>query len=360
MLEVKELLDQLEQINDKLLLAKEKVDLKLIEQELVELNKQIAQPDFWDNPDVASVISQKVSFYQTTLETWKTVFRKLQNTKEMLSEISADEYEVMYEDFVKVLFDAKNLYLQTLLDGKFDKNSAILSVICGTGGKDAQDFTEILARMYGRYAEKRGFKVEILDETRSDEVGLKNISFLIEGINAYGYLKNEHGVHRLVRQSPFNSGNTRETSFAMVDVIPKIEMTEQVEINEEDLRIDVFRASGAGGQHVNTTDSAVRITHLPTGIVVSVQSDRSQHKNKDRAMQILQGRLQQLLVEQNALSVDELRGVKKEMSWGNQIRSYVLHPYKMVKDHRTGYEVNDCEAVFDGEIQDFIETKLVG
>lgn len=360
MVEIKELLIQLLSIKEKLTLAKDKIDLKLIEGQLITLNQEITMPDFWDNPEKASIVSQKVKFYQSTLETWKNIFSKLDNTIEMIKELNEDEYSLMFDDFHKVLVEANRLYINTLLDGKFDKNVAILTVVCGTGGKDAQDFTEMLGRMYSRYAEKQDFKVEILDETKAEEVGLKNISFLIEGINVFGYLKNEHGVHRLVRQSPFNSGNTRETSFAMVDVIPKVELSEQVEISESDLRIDVFRASGAGGQHVNTTDSAVRITHIPTGIVVSVQSDRSQHKNKDRAMQILQGKLQQLLVEQNALSVSELRGVKKEMSWGNQIRSYVLHPYKMVKDHRTGFEVSDCDKVFDGDLQGFIEAKLVG
>jgi peptide chain release factor 2 len=213
--------------------------------------------------------------------------------------------------------------------------------------------------MYLRYAEKQGFSVAILNEVQAEDVGLKSMTVVVRGINAYGYLKCEHGVHRLVRLSNFNSGNTRETSFAMVDVIPEIEFSTEVEIKDDELRVDVFRASGAGGQHVNTTDSAVRITHLPTGIVVSSQSDRSQHKNKEQALKMLAGKLAQQLVEQNVAAVDNLRGVKTEMSWGNQIRSYVLHPYKMVKDHRTGYEVSDCDSVFDGNIQEFIEAKLV-
>jgi peptide chain release factor 2 len=276
-----------------------------------------------------------------------------------LNGLSDEDFVVLREEYENLIATAKTLYIDTLLNDKYDHCSAILTVICGTGGKDAQDFTEMLARMYLRYADKQDYKVTVLSETRAEDVGLKNITLLVEGLNSYGYLKCEHGVHRLVRLSEFNSGNTRETSFAMVDVIPEIEQKDEVEINPVDLRVDLFRASGAGGQHVNTTDSAVRITHLPTGIVASSQSDRSQHKNKEQALKILNGKLVQQLLEQNVVAIDGLRGVKTEMSWGNQIRSYVLHPYKMVKDHRTSYEVSNCEAVFDGEISDFIEAKLV-
>lgn len=353
-------IDELKDFLSKLNLAKTKIDLNGLAKELADLQEKMKETTFWDDPAEASAVSQKASHLELKIESWNSIIGQLEEAIETAEGLTEVDFEVFSEEFEVLLVQAKKLYLETLLTGRFDRNAAILSVICGTGGKDAQDFTEMLAKMYVKYAEKQGFSLEKLDETRGEEVGLKNISFLISGENAYGYLKTEHGVHRLVRLSAFNSGNTRETSFAMVDVIPDIELSEEVEINPIDLRIDVFRASGAGGQHVNTTDSAVRITHLPTGIVVSSQNDRSQHKNKETALKMLYGKLHQLMSERNLSAVSDLRGIKTEMSWGNQIRSYVLHPYKMVKDHRTSHEVSDVDKVLNGEIQDFIEAKLVG
>ncbi len=348
-----------EELKAKINLASQKVDLELLRKEQSELAKQAEAEGFWSDPDTATKVSTKLKHLTQKINDWNSIISDLDGVLNLLKEVNEEDLADFEVEFESVFKRAQELYLASLLDGKYDANSAILSVVCGTGGKDAQDFTQMLARMYLRYTEKQGFNCTLLSETVAEDVGLKNITFLIEGENAYGYLKNEHGVHRLVRLSDFNSGNTRETSFAMVDVIPEVELESQVEINSEDLKIDVFRASGAGGQHVNTTDSAVRITHLPTGIVVSSQSDRSQHKNKENALKMLFGKLIQLMQEKNIVAVDDLRGVKTEMAWGNQIRSYVLHPYKMVKDHRTGFEVSNPDKVFDGDIQSFIEAKLV-
>jgi peptide chain release factor 2 len=356
---LQEVRNEITDIQAKLLVAKEKVDLGKLSEECAVLKVKMEDVDFWNDAEEAATVSQRCKILELKIEEWQTIFNELEEAIVLLESMSEEDFEFMKSDILTVLKKSKSLYLDTLLSGKYDAAPAILTVVCGTGGKDAQDFTEMLARMYLKYAEKQGFSVKILSETKAEDVGLKNMSILINGLNAFGYLKCEHGVHRLVRLSEFNSGNTRETSFAMVDVIPEISLNDEVEIKSEDLRIDLFRASGAGGQHVNTTDSAVRITHIPTGLVVSCQNDRSQHKNKEQALKILSGKLVQQLEEQNVAKVDSLRGVKTEMSWGNQIRSYVLHPYKMVKDHRTSYEVSNCDAVFDGDIQGFIEAKLV-
>lgn len=248
--------------------------------------------------------------------------------------------------------------LQTLLDGEFDSNNAIISIHAGSGGVDAQDWAGMLFRMYTRWAERKGYRIKTLDLQRDDEEGIKNATLLIEGENAYGYLKNERGVHRLVRISPFDSNARRHTSFASLDVSPELDDDITVEIAPEDIRVDTFRSSGAGGQHVNTTDSAVRITHLPTNIVVSCQNERSQHQNREVAMKVLTAKLIELKERENKERIDELRGDYGQITWGNQIRSYVFQPYTMVKDHRTNAEVGDVNRVMDGDIDYFINEKL--
>jgi len=250
------------------------------------------------------------------------------------------------------------LKLRTLLDGKYDQNNAIVSVHAGAGGTDAQDWAEMLFRMYTRWCEKKGYKSKLIDMQEDTEGGIKSATLLVEGENAYGYLKNEKGVHRLVRISPFDSSGRRHTSFASLDVIPEIDEDLDVEIDPDDLRIDTFRSSGAGGQHVNKTDSAIRITHLPTNIVVTCQNERSQHQNKDTAMKLLKSKLLELKEQEHKESLDELKGDYSQITWGSQIRSYVFHPYTMVKDHRTGAEVGNVNAVMDGDLDYFINEKL--
>jgi peptide chain release factor 2 len=245
-----------------------------------------------------------------------------------------------------------------MLAGPYDKNNAILELHPGAGGTESQDWAAILLRMYTRWAEDKGYKVEVVDYLPGEEAGIKSVTLLIKGHNAYGYLKAEKGVHRLVRNSPFDASGRRHTSFASVDVIPEIDDEIQVDIKPEDLKIDVFRSSGAGGQHVNTTDSAVRITHLPTGIVVTCQSERSQIQNRALAMQLLKARLYELKRQEQEEELAKLRGEQKEIAWGSQIRSYVFHPYSLVKDHRTGYETGNVQAVVDGALDPFIEAYL--
>jgi len=250
--------------------------------------------------------------------------------------------------------------LARMLSGEHDSNNAIVSINAGAGGTEAQDWAEMLLRMYLRYCEQKGFKTEITDYQPGEEAGIKSVTFTVEGDHSYGWLRAEKGIHRLVRISPFDANAKRHTSFSSVFVFPEISDDIEVEINEKDLRVDTYRSSGAGGQHVNKTDSAIRITHLPTGIVVSCQNERSQHKNRSVAMKQLKARLYEVEQRKKEEEAEALGGVKKEIAWGSQIRSYVLHPYRMVKDHRTGFEVGNADAVLDGDLEDFIEAYLMG
>lgn len=266
-----------------------------------------------------------------------------------------DEIVLSYEHVNKTLED---MTLETLLSGKYDKSNAILTFHAGAGGTEAQDWAQMLMRMYQMWAAKRGFECETLDFLDGDEAGIKSATILISGLNAYGYAKSEKGVHRLVRISPFDASGRRHTSFASVEVMPEIEDDIEVKINPEDLRVDTYRASGAGGQHINKTDSAIRITHIPTGVVVSCQTERSQHKNRETAMKMLKSKLVQIAEQQHKDKIEDIKGVQKEIAWGSQIRSYVFHPYTMVKDHRTNYEVGNIGAVMDGALDGFINAYL--
>ena len=353
---------QLEEIKSLIEVGLKKVDLASKKKELVVLNESMQAPDFWNNREKAQEVSQRASNINKLIAVWEGITGECQELIEMLPEISpekdqkaADEYKAMV---VNLAERWRKLEISTFLSGKYDENNAIVSIHAGTGGTDAADFAEMLMRMYLRYGERMGFEVEIMDKSVGEEAGIKSASFLVKGQFAYGYLKGEGGVHRLVRMSPFNSKGTRETSFVLVEVLPEINYSEEVKINPEDLRVDVYRSGGKGGQNVNKTDSAVRITHIPTGLVVASQNERSQLQNKEWCMKMLHSKLLDLMEKQHAKEIKDLKGAVKDIAWGSQIRSYVLHPYKMVKDHRTDYEEGNPERVLDGELDGFIEAEL--
>ncbi len=357
-----EIKSQLEEIKALIEQGLKNVNLPEKKKELDQLNQEMQNPNFWDDTEKAQEISQRASNINKLIETWEKIQGECEELLGLLPEIhpdkdpkAADEYRAMVENLQA---NWRKLEISTFLSGKYDENNAIVSIHAGTGGTDAQDFAEMLMRMYLRYAERMGFATELIDKSTGDEAGIKSATFTIKGEFAYGYLKGENGVHRLVRLSPFNSKNTRETSFAQVEILPEMHQSQQINIKEDDLRVDTFRAGGHGGQSVNTTDSAVRITHLPTGVVVQCQNERSQLQNKEQAMKVLMAKLADLMEKEQAKELSELKGGKTEMSWGNQMRSYVLHPYKMVKDHRTDYEESDPDKVLDGELDGFIEAEL--
>lgn len=319
-------------------------------------------PDFWNDPEAAKQTARRQKELQAEVEEWDKVEARRQDV-EVLLELAVEEGDEATLAEAAAQLDAlerdvERLELATLLNGEYDHADAIVSIHAGAGGTEAQDWAEMLTRMYTRWAEDKGYAVEVLDVLPGEEAGIKSVTLGVKGHRAYGYLKTERGVHRLVRISPFDASGRRHTSFASVAVEPDVEDDGQIEINPDELRIDTYRASGAGGQHVNKTESAVRITHLPTGIVVQCQSERSQHANRDRAMRILRARLLQLKLEEKQKKLAELRGEQGEIAWGSQIRSYVFQPYTMVKDHRTNVETGNVQAVMDGEIDMFIEAYL--
>ncbi len=327
------------------------------------MEKEAARADFWDDPNRAREVLKRQSALKETISRWQGHKKALEDL-ESLYDLAQDEEDLgVVEDIRKDLERLKTAVrreeLDLMLGAPEDRLNAIMAINAGAGGTEAQDWAEMLLRMYLRWAERRRFKTTIIDYLPGEEAGIKNVSFTLEGEFAYGYAKAEVGIHRLVRISPFDAGARRHTSFASVFVYPEVEDDIVIEINENDLRIDTYRSTGAGGQHVNKTDSAVRITHLPTGIVVQCQNERSQHKNRAMAMKYLRARLYELKLQEQREKMEEVHKSKKEIAWGSQIRSYVLHPYKMIKDHRTNVEVGDVERVLDGEIDDFIEAYLL-
>lgn len=326
------------------------------------LNQETMKEGFWDDPETAqkvlkqkSSLENKISSYETLDKGLSDVEELMELAEEMEDEEEADSVIGMYRELVKAL---ENFKLETLLNGKYDHNSAVISLHAGAGGVEAMDWAEMLLRMYTRWAESKGYDVKLVDLQDDTEAGIKSATVMIEGENAYGYLKHEKGVHRLVRISPFNAAGKRMTSFAALEVMPEIDDELMVEINSEDIRVDTFRSSGAGGQHVNKTDSAIRITHLPTNIVVTCQNERSQHQNREVAMKILMSKLLDLAEQQHKEDLAEIKGDFSQITWGSQIRSYVFQPYTMVKDHRTGAEVGNVGAVMDGELDHFINEEL--
>jgi peptide chain release factor 2 len=336
-------------------------DAPVKQKELEKLEAQISEPNFWNDQERAQKIVQQRSRIEKALEQQKG-FETGASDAEVLFEFAETDAESAKElaQLIKRLkHEVGEAEIESLLSGENDPNNAICSIQAGAGGTDAQDFAQMLLRMYLRWAEKKGFKVEILDEQPGSEAGIKSATFRIEGDYAYGLLATEAGVHRLVRISPFNAGGSRETSFASFFVSPEIDEDIEVDIQDKDLRIDTYRSSGAGGQHVNVTDSAVRITHLPTGIVVTCQNQRSQIQNRAVAMQVLRSKLYELELEKRREGAAELEASKQDISFGSQIRNYVLHPYRLVKDTRTKFETSDVDAVLDGEIDDFIKEYLL-
>lgn len=322
----------------------------------------MAMPSFWDDQDKAQQVINEANGLKESAGTFNDLsdrFENLEVTFELIKEEPDDELQRELETEIKVLArDLSGFELQLLLSEPYDKNNAILELHPGAGGTESQDWGSMLLRMYTRWAERKGFKVETLDYLAGDEAGIKSVTLLIKGHNAYGYLKAEKGVHRLVRISPFDASGRRHTSFVSCEVMPEFNDEIEIDVRDVDLKIDTYRSSGAGGQHINTTDSAVRITHIPTGIVVTCQSERSQIKNREQAMKMLKAKLYQKRIEEQQAELAEIRGEQKDIGWGSQIRSYVFHPYSLVKDHRTNYEVGNTQAVMDGELDPFIDAYL--
>ncbi|MDK3959660.1 peptide chain release factor 2 [Staphylococcus pseudintermedius] len=362
-MELSELKRNLDSYSAKLEQLRGSLDLENKETNIQEYEEMMADPQFWDNQERAQTIIDQNNAIKSVVNNYYEVAETLEEmvaTYELLQEEYDDEMKDDLEQEV-IGFQTKvdQFELQLLLDGEHDANNAILELHPGAGGTESQDWTNMLLRMYQRYCEQQGFKVEIVDYQAGDEAGVKSVTMLVKGHNAYGYLKAEKGVHRLVRISPFDSSGRRHTSFASCDVIPEFNNEKiEVEINSDDITVDTFRASGAGGQHINKTESAIRITHHPTGIVVNNQNERSQIKNREAAMKMLEAKLYQLELEQKEQELAAIRGEQKDIGWGSQIRSYVFHPYSMVKDHRTNEETGNVNAVMDGEIGPFIEAYL--
>ncbi len=362
MLELDNIKNGLEQYRQPLKELKESLSLEGKENRILELNRLMEEPDFWNDPEKSTMQSKElgslkedVSTYNTLEGQFEDIFALIELAEEegdaeMVSEIES-EYSLFKESYEKIR-------LKTLLSGEYDGYNAILRLNAGAGGTESCDWCSMLFRMYSRWAERHGFSVEVLDSLDGEEAGYKSVDFQINGTNAYGYLKSEKGVHRLVRISPFNAQGKRQTSFVSMDVMPDIEEDIDIDIRPEDIRVDTYRSSGAGGQHINKTSSAIRITHFPTGIVVTCQNERSQFQNKDKAMQMLKAKLYMLARENNAEKLSDIRGEIKDIAWGSQIRSYFLQPYQLVKDLRTGCEVAQADSVLDGNLDPFINAYL--
>ena len=337
-------------------------DVENKEKELKELESKTTENEFWNDTDNSSKVLKQINSLKSKVEGFKKLNNELNNLLEMSELLQAEEDEELAKELLKSTYtlekDIEKLEITTLLSGKYDNNNAILTIHPGAGGTEAQDWAEMLYRMYTRWANANGYEVKELDYLEGDEAGLKSVTFSVNGDYAYGYLKGEMGVHRLVRISPFDAGGRRHTSFASVEVLPEITDDIELDINPDDIKMDVYRASGAGGQHINKTSSAVRLTHIPTGIIVACQTERSQFQNRDTAMKMLKSKLLNLKEKEQKDTIDELKGIQMDIAWGSQIRSYVFCPYTLVKDHRTNYEVGNVQAVMDGDLNGFIDSYL--
>ena len=362
MFEIELFRQKLDDVNKRLDELSVALDLEHLKEQLIEYQEDMASQGFWDEMERATRITAECHRVEAKLNNFKSLQSRAEDI-EVMMELAEDEgdesmTEEIRSEFDSLLEELESLRMTTLLTGEWDACNCILSLHAGAGGTEAQDWTSMLYRMYTRYAARMGFSVKEVDLLDGDEAGIKSVTFEVTGDYAYGYLKCERGVHRLVRISPFDANARRQTSFASMDVSPIIEDDSEIEIRTEDLRIDTYRASGAGGQHVNRTDSAVRITHLPTGIVVQCQNERSQVQNKERCFVWLRARLAELKEQQRQEQMGEIKGEMKKIEWGSQIRSYVFQPYTMVKDHRTNYEMGDVNAVMDGKIEGFVTSYL--
>lgn len=357
---VQEIKNKLEDLKQKIAPTLQSVKLPQIKQQLAEMQDKMQESGFWDDSQFASDFARRTALVQKQVESWERLTTDLEEALALCQgvDLSLEDESFLEQEAVRLHKLYEDCRLNALFSGKHDSSEAVFAIHAGAGGTDAQDWAEMLLRMYLRFCEKKGFKVETLEMSKGAEAGIKSVLLDVRGEYAYGLLKAEAGVHRLVRLSPFNPAHTRETSFALVEVLPKLEEAESVTLNPTDLKIEATTASGHGGQSVNTTYSAIRITHIPTGLKVSIQNERSQYQNKELAMKILASRLQLLEDERLEQEKKDLRGEFKSAEWGNQIRSYVLHPYKLVKDHRTGLESTDPETVLSGDLDEFIEKFL--
>ena len=356
------LLKQIEELREKVLQTWRLLEVDRKKARIEELEAEMSRPGFWDDREKAVAVGQEAEGFKEEVEEWENLRQEVRDLEELVAEAAQEKDDSIAAEaraqYGKLKKRFEKLEFLVLFSSSYDKHNAILSIHAGTGGVDAQDWAEMLLRMYLRFAERHGWRAEVLDRTVGNEAGIKSAAIRVIGRWAYGYLKSESGVHRLVRISPFDAEAMRHTSFALVEVIPELPEAAEIEIKEEDLRIDTFRASGAGGQHVNKTESAVRIVHQPTGITVSCQAERSQHQNKETALKILKAKLLKRQMEEKEKEEKRLRGEAQKAEWGKQIRSYVLQPYKMVKDHRTGYETAAVDRVLDGELEEFMEAYL--
>ncbi len=362
MIEFEELNQRLMQSEEPIKNLKEALDIDNLIKEVAKLEEQSSAPDFWDDMASSQKIMQKIGSLKAKIASYDNLKNDFDDAQVMIELANEEEDESLLEDCTKSVEDIEKkietLTLSTLLNGEFDDSNAILTFHAGAGGTEAQDWAEMLFRMYNRWGERNGYKVSTLDYLEGDVAGIKSATILVEGENAYGYLHGEMGIHRLVRVSPFDSSGRRHTSFASLEVMPEINDDVDVEIREEDIKMDVYRASGAGGQKVNKTSSAVRLTHIPTGVVVSCQIERSQHQNREVAMRMLKSKLVEIKERENLEKIEDIKGDQKEIAWGSQIRSYVFMPYTMVKDHRTNFEMGNINAVMDGDLDGFINAYL--
>jgi peptide chain release factor 2 len=327
---------------------------------LINLQKKTGEPDLWQDSENAQRLMKEISSLKEEVSDWQSLRQSIMDTLELAQLQDENIYSELEEETISIEAEVAKREFEAKLSGQYDGGDAILAIHAGAGGTDSQDWTEMLERMYLRWTETKGYQTDILDLTSGEEAGIKSVTIAVNGRYAYGYLRSEKGVHRLVRLSPFDATHRRHTSFAQVDILPQVEEDSQIKINPDDLRIDVFRSSGAGGQNVQKNDTAIRITHLPSGIVVSCQNERSQLQNRQNAMRVLRSRLLEKKQQEQEEKMAQLRGEYQKAEWGSQIRSYVLHPYQMVKDHRTGFERGNTQAVLDGDLDEFIEAYLRG